>query len=381
MAMTMEYFFLSGRASPDEPRECPMIRCRQRFEDARCMIQHLKVCDRLKEGELWCPCCHTCQRFNVVDRSHCSWKRETLSRKLENGVRRISNTIQRKCSGAKVPDETQRLSTSTSPYPGATKITNQHGDLAEMNGQHSERLEVQSLSELPCSSPSSTLQELSSNSEPPTQPRGVSPASHLHHASSTAAVYSTVQQLPPFPTIRIPPPNSAQRLQMPYMPAGMDNAERASPLAPSSSVDFANNNEMIGPVQDSRFRGHANQAERPLDPLPQLQASVMPSIMQDFDVGNWSNVRDNFAQASTREPQYDRHLTESPGLMDEDLFAGHEGHYQPSNMQHDLVQFAHGPGTSSQPRLGLTYPCGIPELDTSHTYSLGSEAPVDSTLR
>ncbi|KAI0009629.1 hypothetical protein F4779DRAFT_361837 [Xylariaceae sp. FL0662B] len=379
VAMIVEYFFLSGRASPDEPRECPMIRCRRQFEDARCMIQHVKICDRFKEGELWCPCCHTCQRFNTIDRTQCSWRRETLSRKLENGVRRISNTIQRKCSGNKHPEDTRQFLNVAPSSLSVNKITNQNTAPIERHKLHSELADTQLMNELPGSF---TAQELPSDSALPNElslrHEGASPfpSSRIIHHASPAVAHSTTQERRALPITNLSGFDNAQK-PSPIMSVTTHRTAVSSPLVQSHGAEAVANNTMADHnTQYPDFGNNAYQIEQSGIQLSHPQEPSILSTMQDFEMDDWSFVRGNLAPANSGEPQYDRYLTKSPSLMDQDSFGEREIYGHSLNTQNDLIRVAHKSGAPLQSQSKSSYPCEMLGLDTNHASDLASGLPV-----
>ncbi|KAH7165606.1 hypothetical protein EDB81DRAFT_877976 [Dactylonectria macrodidyma] len=57
--------------TPDEKRECPMLRCRKRFPNHELMLQHLYICDQLAVGEYWCYDCGKVERFSDAKCKRC----------------------------------------------------------------------------------------------------------------------------------------------------------------------------------------------------------------------------------------------------------------------------------------------------------------------
>lgn len=51
------------KMTPEERRECPLLRCRTRFDDHEQMLKHLVTCDELSAGEYWCYECAKVERF------------------------------------------------------------------------------------------------------------------------------------------------------------------------------------------------------------------------------------------------------------------------------------------------------------------------------
>ncbi|KAI0123467.1 hypothetical protein BJ170DRAFT_599430 [Xylariales sp. AK1849] len=117
LTMTMDYYFLSGNVNPKKDCKCPMLRCQIEFSNAAAMITHLKECNRFEDGELWCPSCDTCEPFPISDKSHCSWKRESLTKKMRKSI----GSLHRRYSDKKPlahSEVVSRLSTSAStPEP------------------------------------------------------------------------------------------------------------------------------------------------------------------------------------------------------------------------------------------------------------------------
>lgn len=50
--------------TPEEKRECPLLRCRRRFPNHELMLQHLYECEQLARGEYWCYECERVEHFN-----------------------------------------------------------------------------------------------------------------------------------------------------------------------------------------------------------------------------------------------------------------------------------------------------------------------------
>ncbi|KAF7543734.1 hypothetical protein G7Z17_g10494 [Cylindrodendrum hubeiense] len=59
------------KMTPDEKRECPMLRCRKRFPNHELMLQHLYICDQLAVGEYWCYDCAKVERFSDAKCKRC----------------------------------------------------------------------------------------------------------------------------------------------------------------------------------------------------------------------------------------------------------------------------------------------------------------------
>lgn len=52
------------KMTPEERRECPLLRCRKRFPNHEIMLQHLYTCDQLAVGEYWCYNCIRVEKFS-----------------------------------------------------------------------------------------------------------------------------------------------------------------------------------------------------------------------------------------------------------------------------------------------------------------------------
>lgn len=59
------------RMTPEERRECPLLRCRKRFANHELMLQHLYTCNQLATGEYWCYDCEKVERFNDAKCRQC----------------------------------------------------------------------------------------------------------------------------------------------------------------------------------------------------------------------------------------------------------------------------------------------------------------------
>ncbi|KAH6895334.1 hypothetical protein B0T10DRAFT_455596 [Thelonectria olida] len=60
-----------GKMTPEEKRECPLLRCRKRFPNHEFMLQHLYTCDQLALGEYWCYNCEKVERFSDAKCKRC----------------------------------------------------------------------------------------------------------------------------------------------------------------------------------------------------------------------------------------------------------------------------------------------------------------------
>ncbi|CAM1511282.1 Fc.00g087950.m01.CDS01 [Cosmosporella sp. VM-42] len=57
--------------TPEEKRECPLLRCRKRFPNHELMLNHLIGCEQLAAGEYWCYECGIVERFNDAKCKRC----------------------------------------------------------------------------------------------------------------------------------------------------------------------------------------------------------------------------------------------------------------------------------------------------------------------
>ncbi|KAL7820991.1 hypothetical protein V8C26DRAFT_392168 [Trichoderma gracile] len=57
--------------TPEERRECPLLRCRKRFPNHELMLQHLYSCDHLAGGEYWCYDCERPEQLGNVKCRRC----------------------------------------------------------------------------------------------------------------------------------------------------------------------------------------------------------------------------------------------------------------------------------------------------------------------
>ena len=128
----MEHYFLTG-ADSNARCECPMLRCRQHFDNARLMLSHLRLqeCGRFEEGEFRCPTCPEIHRYPVANEKDCSWLREKTStlQKVRNGAQRakakLTSPRQSRASplplsldhSDKYPSDRNNAYTSTEEYP------------------------------------------------------------------------------------------------------------------------------------------------------------------------------------------------------------------------------------------------------------------------
>jgi hypothetical protein len=65
---------------------CPLLWCRKPFDDLGRLLKHVEVCDRLQDGDYWCPEHATPERFAFPDKSH-SKSHLKLSNCLRHAVR------------------------------------------------------------------------------------------------------------------------------------------------------------------------------------------------------------------------------------------------------------------------------------------------------
>ncbi|KAL6898246.1 hypothetical protein GGI43DRAFT_88959 [Trichoderma evansii] len=59
------------KMTPEERRECPLLRCRKRFPNHELMLQHLYSCDHLVGGEYWCYDCEKPEQLSDVKCRRC----------------------------------------------------------------------------------------------------------------------------------------------------------------------------------------------------------------------------------------------------------------------------------------------------------------------
>ncbi|EGR51786.1 uncharacterized protein TRIREDRAFT_120224 [Trichoderma reesei QM6a] len=59
------------KMTPEERRECPLLRCRKRFPNHELMLQHLYSCDHLAGGEYWCYDCERPEQLSDVKCRRC----------------------------------------------------------------------------------------------------------------------------------------------------------------------------------------------------------------------------------------------------------------------------------------------------------------------
>ncbi|KAL6881390.1 hypothetical protein J3F83DRAFT_53600 [Trichoderma novae-zelandiae] len=59
------------KMTPEERRECPLLRCRKRFPNHELMLQHLYSCDHLTDGEYWCYDCEKPEQLGDVKCRRC----------------------------------------------------------------------------------------------------------------------------------------------------------------------------------------------------------------------------------------------------------------------------------------------------------------------
>lgn len=59
------------KMTPEEKRECPLLRCRKRFTNHELMLQHLYSCDQLDVGEYWCYSCGKVETFSDAKCKKC----------------------------------------------------------------------------------------------------------------------------------------------------------------------------------------------------------------------------------------------------------------------------------------------------------------------
>ncbi|KAK9783619.1 putative C2H2-type domain-containing protein [Seiridium cardinale] len=115
MLMLMDYYFLDEIDRSRDPCLCPMLRCRIPFTSAVAMVQHVKRCNGFGGGEAWCPKCDVPGRFPLSNRSHCVWKRDTLTQKVMKPIDSIVGHVSRRLSGRRSPAPGHRAPSSSSP--------------------------------------------------------------------------------------------------------------------------------------------------------------------------------------------------------------------------------------------------------------------------
>ncbi|KAL7919681.1 hypothetical protein ACQKWADRAFT_300484 [Trichoderma austrokoningii] len=59
------------KMTPEERRECPLLRCRKRFPNHELMLQHLYSCNHLAGGEYWCYDCERPEQLSDVKCRRC----------------------------------------------------------------------------------------------------------------------------------------------------------------------------------------------------------------------------------------------------------------------------------------------------------------------
>ncbi|MCJ1394847.1 hypothetical protein MMC18_008886 [Xylographa bjoerkii] len=77
----------------EERFTCPLLWCRRRFDDPRRLLEHVLVCDRLREGEYWCPEHQAPERFTspIAAKYRSSLKLSVCLRHAVRIIRRLGS--------------------------------------------------------------------------------------------------------------------------------------------------------------------------------------------------------------------------------------------------------------------------------------------------
>jgi hypothetical protein len=92
---------LSIRITDDERRQCPLLDCKQSFEDHERMLQHLYCCEHLASGRYWCHECDRAERFSNAKDRRCL-KDPSMRRKLISKAKTFWQSLGSKANGTPV---------------------------------------------------------------------------------------------------------------------------------------------------------------------------------------------------------------------------------------------------------------------------------------
>jgi hypothetical protein len=111
--MVMNYYFIKKHAYLPRSYCCPFLKCRLPFASAVDMVEHIKICSKFRESEMWCPACGVWSTYYTSKSGNCSWKRHSFAEKMLRPIKSISR-----------PRPTSiALSQTHPPRPSSTPIT------------------------------------------------------------------------------------------------------------------------------------------------------------------------------------------------------------------------------------------------------------------
>lgn len=112
--------------TPEEKRECPLLRCRKRFPNHELMLQHLYTCEQLAVGEYWCYNCGKVERFSDAKCKRCLGH-PSKRRKIVSMAKHFFSTLGHKSKSASMADLGLDMDESEAPPSYMSLLDPPHG--------------------------------------------------------------------------------------------------------------------------------------------------------------------------------------------------------------------------------------------------------------
>ncbi|ORY65052.1 uncharacterized protein BCR38DRAFT_408795 [Pseudomassariella vexata] len=239
----------SVRIAPEERLECPLWRCRERFDDHEQMLQHVAGCQHLATGAYFCHDCMRVEKFNDA-KCKCCLGQPTKRRRIINMAKNFFNKVGHKSrKDGPIDFESEDFAIAPPSYESL--------DIAQqLQDQSQTYLEMEATEILEMDGDGVGPAQLDSiNYEP--QPGNIQNHLTLGHAESWSMTNS-LQGL-----LSVPPKSAMSQLHEP-VPSSVGNkpllaidthnigpprkAPRPKHLSPSSSLRSNNSSQNISPI-------------------------------------------------------------------------------------------------------------------------------------
>ncbi|PNY28742.1 Uncharacterized protein TCAP_01345 [Tolypocladium capitatum] len=231
--------------TPEERRECPLLRCRKRFPNHELMLQHLYSCEHLASGEYWCYDCGKAEQLGDIKCRRCL-AHPSKRKKMMSVAKSFFGSLGHKSRSGSLPDLHLDMDDELAcyePVPEPPEVELQANEIHEID---SCELPLPTIGEEPEPFPAYI-------SNPSSLPAGARPrASPAELGPGHSGIDESLINWEPSPTPPPPPaasegpprsdaPNPAERpvLQLNTQGLGYHRARsrrRSKVLAPSSSV-------------------------------------------------------------------------------------------------------------------------------------------------
>ncbi|UNI21932.1 hypothetical protein JDV02_007875 [Purpureocillium takamizusanense] len=93
----------SARITPEQMRECPMLRCRRVFPNHEFMLQHLYSCEHLESSEYWCYDCGKAEHLGDVKCRRCLGH-PSKRKRMMSLARNFFSSLGHKSKNGSLPD-------------------------------------------------------------------------------------------------------------------------------------------------------------------------------------------------------------------------------------------------------------------------------------